>query len=105
MIFENIIAKSRQIGLKVNPSKCELFFCSGVGDENVISKFQKIAPNIKVVDSVNLNLLGFTSGIWLNVIHRMLAYFLNNNVLRISMALRLGTDIFKPHHCIYGEKV
>lgn len=31
--------------------------------------------------------------------------FLNNNVFRISMDLRLGTEICKLHYCTCGEKV
>lgn len=56
--FKKIVEESRKIGLEINPSKCELFFCSGVPDERVKSEFEKIAPNIQIVDSVKLNLLG-----------------------------------------------
>ncbi len=56
--FKNLIEQSKRIGLEINPSKCELYFCSGNRDENVISELEKLAPNIQVVDSINLNLLG-----------------------------------------------
>lgn len=46
------------------------------------------------------------SGYWLNAIPSMnVGTFLNNNELRISMALRLGSEICRPHNCICGERV
>lgn len=30
--FEQIIEKAKKIGLEINPSKCEIFFCNGIGD-------------------------------------------------------------------------
>ncbi|KAL1448203.1 hypothetical protein WDU94_012273 [Cyamophila willieti] len=55
--FQNIIVEAGKIGLKVNPSKCELYFC---GEPNVESllRFQTIAPGILVKSKSDLELLG-----------------------------------------------
>lgn len=44
------------IRLKVNPTKCELFFCSEVVD-SVIADFNELSPGIKVITE-DLELLG-----------------------------------------------
>lgn len=56
--FKVLIQKSKEIGLDINSDKCELYFCSETKDQEIISKFEEVAPNIKVVDSLELNLLG-----------------------------------------------
>lgn len=40
------------------PSKCEIFFCSGEVDTEILAKFQRIAPGIRVMNDENLSLLG-----------------------------------------------
>lgn len=63
--MKRLIQSSKHLGLEVNPSKCELYFCSGQIDTDVLQKFQGIAPGIRVVNNENLNLLGvpiFESG-------------------------------------------
>lgn len=55
----SLIEKARKIGLeKINPSKCEIFFCNGRVDEEVVSNFQDIAPGIRVINANDLELLG-----------------------------------------------
>lgn len=61
VVYENfklIIEHSKSLGLKINPSKCEIFFCSGIVDESVVEKFNEISPGIQVFDRSNLTLLG-----------------------------------------------
>ncbi|KAF2899322.1 hypothetical protein ILUMI_06853 [Ignelater luminosus] len=56
--FMNIIDRSQELGLQVNPMKCELYFCSGEVDTNILTCFQDVAPGIKAVSKQNLSLLG-----------------------------------------------
>lgn len=56
--FQNLIEKAKEIGLEINPSKCEIFFCNGIIDENFLAKFQEIAPGIRTVGAKELELLG-----------------------------------------------
>lgn len=39
-------ALSKEIGLDINPSKCEIFFCFGEVDYDVLRKFQSVAPGM-----------------------------------------------------------
>lgn len=55
--FQKLIAECKSIGLDINPSKCELYFCSTI-DEIVMSAFEKVAPGIKIVCRPELTLLG-----------------------------------------------
>ncbi|KAF2890384.1 hypothetical protein ILUMI_15789, partial [Ignelater luminosus] len=43
---------------EVNPRKCELYFCSGEVDTNILTRFQDVALGIKAVSKENLSLLG-----------------------------------------------
>lgn len=54
--FKNLIDKSLHIGLKINPSKCELHFCGEVS-EDVVDKFNQISPGIRVMND-DIELLG-----------------------------------------------
>lgn len=56
--FHQLIQLSKERGLEVNPSKCEIYFCSGVVDTEILRKFQEIAPGIRVINEENLCLLG-----------------------------------------------
>ncbi|KAF2878652.1 hypothetical protein ILUMI_27520 [Ignelater luminosus] len=56
--FMNLINRSQELGLQVNPMKCELYFCSGEVDTNIFTRFQDVAPGIKAVSKKNLSLLG-----------------------------------------------
>ncbi|KAF2890502.1 hypothetical protein ILUMI_15672 [Ignelater luminosus] len=38
--------------------KCELYFCSGEVDTNILTRFQDVAPGIKAASKKNLSLLG-----------------------------------------------
>uniref|UniRef100_A0A8D8WTR2 Reverse transcriptase domain-containing protein n=1 Tax=Cacopsylla melanoneura TaxID=428564 RepID=A0A8D8WTR2_9HEMI len=55
--FEKIIFEASKIGLKVNPSKCELYFC-GEPNLELLRRFQTIAPGILVKSKNDLELLG-----------------------------------------------
>lgn len=46
--FKCLISEFKKIGLEVNPSKCELFFC-GKEDKSVIKQFNAVSPQIKVL--------------------------------------------------------
>lgn len=54
----HLIELSNDIGLKINPSKCELFFHSGTIADEIVQKFNSLAPGIKIVSAENFNLLG-----------------------------------------------
>lgn len=56
--FNTILNESKKLGLEINPSKCELFFLSGKIDEEIVSKFNIICPEICVTTKEDLNLLG-----------------------------------------------
>ncbi|XP_037042412.1 uncharacterized protein LOC119078809 [Bradysia coprophila] len=56
--FKTIINESEKLGLHINPSKCELFFLSEKIDEEIVSKFNTICPEICVTTKEDLNLLG-----------------------------------------------
>jgi hypothetical protein len=47
-----------EIGLKMNTSKCEIFFCSQGIDSSIVSKFEKICPGIRIISKDDLQLLG-----------------------------------------------
>lgn len=61
-VFEDLrvlTEKFAQLGLTLNFSKCELFFLDNcVQKDAILSKFQTLAPDIKVVDQSSLVLLG-----------------------------------------------
>lgn len=54
--LKRVIDFGRNIGLEINSSKCELYFCSTV-DQHVVEKFTEICPDIQIISS-NLSLLG-----------------------------------------------
>ncbi len=54
--FRKLIDECDRIGLKINASKCELFFCDQPV-ESVISEFDNISPGIKIITD-DLELLG-----------------------------------------------
>lgn len=56
--FQRLISESKKLGLQINPSKCELFFCSDVIDQRIVSKFEDICPGICIITKEDLNLLG-----------------------------------------------
>jgi hypothetical protein len=61
IVFENfkrIINTAKEVGLHINPNKCELFFCSDTVDEDVLRKFKSLTSEILVVNKNNLELLG-----------------------------------------------
>lgn len=60
--LENISTKFSSIGLDLNFSKCELFISDSLFSENekqdIVNKFNVLAPNIKILSKHNLTLLG-----------------------------------------------
>lgn len=54
--FHKLINECKRIGLNVNPTKCELYFCSKPED-SVVSNFNKLTPGIKIITE-DLELLG-----------------------------------------------
>lgn len=34
--FKLLLEKSKELGLEINSSKCELYFCSGIEDDNLV---------------------------------------------------------------------
>jgi hypothetical protein len=50
--FHTIIKMAAEIGLKVNTSKCEIFFCSQRIDSSIVS------PGIRITSKDDLQLLG-----------------------------------------------
>ncbi|KAF2905234.1 hypothetical protein ILUMI_00958 [Ignelater luminosus] len=60
--FMNLIDSSQEIGLQVNLSKCELYFCSGEMDTNILVRFQDVAPSIKEsLETTTNRLIGLPS--------------------------------------------
>ncbi len=56
--FTKLINEAAKLGLEINTSKCELFFCSGSIDEEVVSNFNAVCPGICVTSKEDLTLLG-----------------------------------------------
>lgn len=56
--FKIIVKMAKEIGLQINPSKCELFFCSGSIDQEIVNNFETITPGIRIVNNAELELLG-----------------------------------------------
>lgn len=54
--LRKLINECKRIGLNVNPSKCELFFCSKQED-SIIANFNEVTPGIRIVTD-DLDLLG-----------------------------------------------
>ncbi len=54
--FKSLIDKSLHIGLRINPSKCELHFCNEISVD-VVNRFNQISPGIRVVND-DIELLG-----------------------------------------------
>lgn len=48
-----IIKECANIGLAINPEKCELYFC-GRRSESTIQNFAEVSPGIKIVDDLEL---------------------------------------------------
>lgn len=51
--FSTIIKKCRDVGLNVNFSKCELYFC-GAQNNYIATEFHKISSSIKIVNDLSL---------------------------------------------------
>lgn len=51
--FETIINECAKIGLSINPTKCELFFCSEV-EAAIVNKFEAVSPGIIIVNELTL---------------------------------------------------
>jgi hypothetical protein len=60
-IFENfkkIVNADKEVGLHINPNKCELFFCYDTVDEDALRKFKSLTSEIQVINTNILELLG-----------------------------------------------
>lgn len=55
--LKTIIELSKSLGLELNFKKCELFFVKEF-DNRILSKFNFLCPNIRILDKSNLSLLG-----------------------------------------------
>lgn len=51
--FKKVIDECAKIGLQINPTKCELFFCSEA-DRDVVDRFKELSPGICVVSDLTL---------------------------------------------------
>lgn len=51
--FKKIINECSRIGLHINPTKCELFFCADV-DQEIVNQFDEVSPGILVVNELTL---------------------------------------------------
>ena len=56
--FQKLVHLFSLIGLEINTSKCELFFCSDHINETAISSFLDFSPDIKIISKSELNILG-----------------------------------------------
>lgn len=56
--FAHLIDLSKEIALFVSCTRCELHFTSGHIDNDVVRKFEALAPGIQVIGDENFNLLG-----------------------------------------------
>lgn len=54
--FILLIEECKKIGLEINTTKCELFFC-GETNQSTIEDFKDFCPPIKIIDN-DLELLG-----------------------------------------------
>lgn len=52
----SLISRFKNIGLEINPSKCELFFLNNI-DGEIVASFNELTPGIKILDN-HLELLG-----------------------------------------------
>lgn len=56
--FRMVIVEAKELGLEINPNKCELFFVSGKKSDVIVSEFEKISPGIRIIDKSELEILG-----------------------------------------------
>lgn len=89
--FMNLIRLSKDIGLEVNPSKCELYFCSGVIDDDVFREFQVVAPGITIISKENFNLLG--SPIFEEGFENMASVYLDNMDIMFKRLTNLNAHV------------
>jgi hypothetical protein len=54
----NIKEKAKSLGLELNGEKCELYFCNGQANDDIVNDFENIAPGIRIVGEEELELLG-----------------------------------------------
>jgi len=55
--LQTVIEQSKCLGLELNFEKCELFCVNGI-DSSIVSKFNSLCPNIKILNKSDLFLLG-----------------------------------------------
>jgi len=56
--LQTIIRDTAEIGLKLNPSKCEIFIQNSPNQNTILADFDKISPGIKKLHAINMTLLG-----------------------------------------------
>lgn len=47
--LEFIKEKAKSLGLELNGGKCELYFCNGSDDNNIVNEIEHLAPGIRIV--------------------------------------------------------
>ena len=96
--FEFLIEECRKIGLEINPTKCEIFFC-GKEDKRITKKFDHLSPGIKVL-SDDLELLGAAiteeaeERIFIKIHNKMKVLFERLKLLNNHMAFYLLKNCF-----------
>ncbi|XP_026741618.1 uncharacterized protein LOC113503735 [Trichoplusia ni] len=97
--------KFNSIGLDLNISKCEIFLCDGTDRQQTLSKFNAIAPSIKIVDEISLRLLGspIYEDSFQNFVNEKIQNFKNisNRLLQINMHSAITLIRF----CCFGPKL
>lgn len=56
--FKKLIKMAEDLGLKINADKCEIFFISGIENQDVIQKFDELSPGIRITKKDELEILG-----------------------------------------------
>ena len=56
--FQKLIETSKELGLEVNPGKCEIFCTNPESRQQIQESFKTIAPQIKILDEESRTLLG-----------------------------------------------
>lgn len=69
--FETVIKECGKLGLEINPTKCELYFCSEV-DPDVVSRFNEISLGIIVVNELTLLGAPITDSAFVGVFNKKL---------------------------------
>lgn len=66
-----VIQECGKFGLEINPTKCEIYFCSEV-EPDVVNRFNDISPGIIVVNELTLLGAPITENAFINVFNKKL---------------------------------